>query len=475
MNWQRCWLALLWALTLGPAMSARADEHALSLGGHVSGDGKPLAGVLVSDGRRVVRTDAGGEYRLPVGDDSGRFIFVTLPRGYWSEDFYVPLAEAIQEGEAQFDLTSVRQADQFEFVFIADMHLERREVGGAKLMASLAEINEMASKPAFLWFQGDICLQSGGGDLYTECCRVAEMPMRHGAGNHEMILEHENPRDEFEQRFGPTYYSFDWGPLHCIVLDGNKPIPGQTGWQAVHGAVEGSELKWLKADLAAQPQGKAIVVGVHIPIVSSYPERRSTSPENAPYWEMTNRRVLTDLFAAHKVKLVLQGHMHENERTTVDGVEYVASISVSGSWWKAGLDMEKGVDNCPRGYRIVAVNGDRVSHRYQSSAESRVQQLGEFYGITEPLKAGKETAFVFNCYDAPNESTAVSRIDDGPWQEMSRCAPVSPVTADLTMPHHFRLVTDTTTLSAGRHTITVRVTLRSGKLMETCSQFFIAE
>jgi len=78
------------------------------------------------------------------------------------------------------------------------------------------------------------------------------MPVRHGAGNHEMVLEHDNPRDEFERRFGPTYYSFDWGPLHCIVLDGNKPIPGQSGWQAVHGAVEGSELEWLKADLAAQ-------------------------------------------------------------------------------------------------------------------------------------------------------------------------------------------------------------------------------
>jgi UDP-2,3-diacylglucosamine pyrophosphatase LpxH len=360
-------------------------------------------------------------------------------------------------------------------VFIADMHLERREVGGAKLMASLAEINGMESKPAFLWFQGDICLQSNAGDLYTECCRVAKMPIRHGAGNHEMILEHENPRDEFEQRFGPSYYSFDWGQLHCIVLDGNKPIPGQTGWQAVHGAVEGSELQWLKADLAVQPQAKPIVVGVHIPIVSSYPERRGTSPENAPYWEMTNRRLLTDLFAEHKVKLVLQGHMHENERTTVGGVEYVASISVSGSWWKGGLGLEKGVDNTPRGYRIVAVDGDRVSHRYQSSAESRVEQLGEFYGLSQPLKTDKETALVFNCYDAPNESTAAGRIDDGPWQQMSRCAPVSPVTADLTMPHHFRLVTDTTSLNAGRHTITVHVTLPSGEMMETCSPFVVAE
>ncbi len=277
MNWQRCWLALLWALTLGPAMSLRADEHALSLGGHVSGDGKPLAGVLVSDGRRVVRTDAGGEYRLPVGEDSGRFIFVTLPRGYWSEGFYVPLAEAIQEGEAQFDLTSASKSDQFEFVFIADMHLERREVGGAKLMASLAEINEHGTEAGVSLFQGDICLQSGAGDLYAECCQVAEMPTRHGAGNHEMILAHENPRDEFEQRFGPTYYSFDWGPLHCIVLDGNKPIPGRDGLASRARGGRRQRTEMVESGLGRPAQGKPIVVGVHIPIVSSYPERRSTS------------------------------------------------------------------------------------------------------------------------------------------------------------------------------------------------------
>ena len=82
------------------------------------------------------------------------------------------------------------------------------------------------------------------------------MPVRNGTGNHEMMLGHANPREEFKRLFGPTYYSFDWGPIHCIVLDGNKPIPQQVGWKAVHGAVEGSELEWLRADLAAQPKGK---------------------------------------------------------------------------------------------------------------------------------------------------------------------------------------------------------------------------
>ena len=73
--------------------------------------------------------------------------------------------------------------------------------------------------------------------------------------------------------------------------------------------------------------------------------------------------------------------MHENERTTVKGVEYVDSISLSGSWYKSGQGMERGVDDCPRGYRIVSVDGTKVTHRYQSSCESRVDRQGEFVRV----------------------------------------------------------------------------------------------
>ncbi len=456
--------------------TAGADEPTTILRGRVSStDGQSLAGVMISDGCRIVRTDPNGGYQLPIDTASGPFVFVTLPRGFWSDDFYVPVATAAEKASVDFVLGRIEQTECFDFAFLADMHLERREIGGAKLKATLAELGDLSPKPAFLLFQGDICLQSGSGDLYAECLETVDIPMRHGAGNHEMILGHGNPRDDFQQRFGPTYYSFDWGPLHCIVLDGNKPIPGATGWQAVHGAVEGSELKWLEADLAAQPKGKPIVVGVHIPIVSSYPERRSTSPKNAPYWEMTNRKILTDLFSRYGVRLVLQGHMHENERATVGGVEYVSSISVSGCWWKAGQGFERGVDNTPRGYRVVSIDGKTVTHRYQSSAESRVTRMGEFYDLDKPLAASAETPFVFNCYDAPNEAMAAARIDnDGPWLSMPAFAAPSPATAGLSMTHHFRLTMDTTTLSSGPHSITVRVTYPNEEGVEAVGKFMIA-
>jgi len=468
---RRKWLATAASAgtSLGGVWLWARDAYARSapqfIQGAVFGEGKPLAGVLVSDGCRVVRTDREGRYRLPLGTDSGRFVFVTTPRGYWTERFFVRLQEAVRQDRVDFHLRRHWQADRFCFAFITDMHLEDRRVGVAKFTASLREINGLDPQPAFVWAQGDICLQGHSGPVYQECLRVLKMPVRNGAGNHEMMLDHENPRDRFEELFGPTYYSFDWGPVHCVVLDGNKPLRGQQGWKAVHGAVEGSELAWLQADLAAQPAGKPIIVGVHIPIVTTYPQRREDNTDDAPYWEMTNRRQLTELLARHKVRLVLQGHMHENERLTVDGVEYVASISISGSWWKAGAGFERGVDGVPRGYRIVQVDGDRVTHYYRSSCESYVERQAEFCGLSAPVTADKPIDIVLNCYDAPHGSQAQARVDEGSWQPMQLVPARSVTTPTLTMPHHFGLRLPPGCISPGEHRLEAEVRWPDGTVV----------
>ncbi len=464
-------VAFLASLLIGTEMSA-AGGDSQTLRGQVLGGGKPLAGVLVSDGCRVARTNTRGDYELAIGPDSGRFVFVTTPRGYWADVFYVPIGEAAAKGRADFALRPVDQPDRFDFVFITDMHVDSHRHGVPKFKASIREINDLTPTPAFLWAQGDICLEGRAGKDYTECLTLAKMPVRNGPGNHEVILAHKNPFDEFEQLFGPTYFSFDWGAVHCIVLNGNKPMPGEQGYKSVHGAIEGSEMKWLRADLAAQPRGKVVIVGVHIPIVSTYRERRHEIPKHAPCWKITNDRELTALFAMHGVRLVLQGHMHENERVTVQGVEYVESIALSGGWGKSGEGLERGVDGTPRGYRIVSVNGKKISHRYQSSCESRVTRQGEFVGIVGRALPDAKAEFAFNCYDAPNGSKAQARIDNGPWRPMPAHFAVNEFIG-LKMPHHFRFVTDTTRLKAGPHTIEARVAWPEGTVVTEKETFIL--
>ena len=144
--------------------------------GRVLGDGQPLPEVAVSDGYQIVHTDHSGRYELPIVDGSSRFVFIMRPRGYWSERFYVCLNNVGAQDAVDFPLSRCEQADRFDFGFVTDMHLERRDVGKTKLMATLAEIHQTVPRPAFLWFQGDICLQSNSGDVYAECLATLQIP-----------------------------------------------------------------------------------------------------------------------------------------------------------------------------------------------------------------------------------------------------------------------------------------------------------
>ena len=442
-------VTVLTSLTTG-AVAVAADRPRV-VSGRVLGEGKPLSKVLVSDGCRVGRTNDQGEYQLAMGPDSGRFVFVSTPRGWWSDAFHVRVDKAAETGHADFHLSPIDQPDRFDFVFTCDLS-SPKAWAVPKLKASFREINRLQPTPAFTLVQGDLWLHGAGWrqmhEKYLECVTLSEIPVRHGRGNHEY-------REPFEQVFGPTYYSFDWGQVHFIVLDGNQPIPSGSSF---YGLVEGSELAWLKADLAAQPKGKTIIVGVHIPIVSTYPARRTDlEREKAPFWQTPNDELLTQLFTRHVVKLVLQGHMHENERITVGGVEYVESISMCGTWWKNrdAQGLERGVDGCPRGYRIVSVDGANLTHRYRSSCESYVDRQGEFIGLKDRVAVGGKIEFVFNCYDAPNGSIAEARIDTRAWQPMTT---VNYGSTAFVKPHHFRLVTDTLGLQPGPHVVEARVT-----------------
>ncbi|MHC4626764.1 MAG: calcineurin-like phosphoesterase C-terminal domain-containing protein, partial [Planctomycetota bacterium] len=237
------------------------------------------------------------------------------------------------------------------------------------------------------------------------------------------------------------------------------------------------QMAWLKADLEAVPEQMPIICGVHIPIVSTYIKRRGggTFPKDfpiAPQFKESRAEELIDLLAQYNVKLVLQGHAHENERTTVRGIEFVSSISVCGSWWRSGGGFERGVDNVPRGYRVIEIREGRISHRYVSSCESNVDRQGEFTGIGNPIKASQSTRIVFNCYDAPNESAAQARIDSGPWIPMEKYLEKGGY-VNMQMPHHFALSVDTLKLDTGRHRIIAKVTWPDGTIVTESADFIV--
>lgn len=79
--------ALIGALMPGPFTGTVTDAET----------NEPIANVSVSDGRNVVKTDENGAYTLP-GYSKSRFVTVTTPAGYWTENYYIPVGKPMISG-----------------------------------------------------------------------------------------------------------------------------------------------------------------------------------------------------------------------------------------------------------------------------------------------------------------------------------------------------------------------------------------
>ena len=344
-------------------------------------------------------------------------------------------------------------------LYITDVHLGRGKAGQSlkRLKATIDEINGMDPLPALCWMGGDISLQNRAGHQYVELMSQLKCPVRNAVGNHEMLVDQSNPRGEFKQLFGPTYYSFDVGSVHYVTLDGCRVNRKLSGYKNVEGLISPREFHWLGEDLRHVSDGMVTVVAIHIPLVSDYPQRRGTTAKQASYWVIQNAEEVVELLSRHDVPLVLQGHLHENQRTRHKGIEFVESISVCGTWWKSAEGKrEVGVSGEPRGYRILDVDGGRITHRYQSSAESKVDAIGEIVGRPKRLAAGKVSTLQVNIFDATTRAKVFARIDDRSLQPLKPSGS-SVYFADLEPAHHWAWMIPEAVLEAGKHRLTVRV------------------
>ncbi len=87
-------LLLLMCFCLNFSVQAEASIHIIK--GKVTCEGKGIQGIMVTDGRICVQTDASGKYNIPTLGDS-RFVYICTPSGYLTDrkgtipSFYLPI------------------------------------------------------------------------------------------------------------------------------------------------------------------------------------------------------------------------------------------------------------------------------------------------------------------------------------------------------------------------------------------------
>jgi len=209
-------------------------------------------------------------------------------------------------------------------------------------------------------------------DLYGKAEQDLGLKVHHTLGNHDVFAvdpDHPtrptDPTDSklygkrlFEERFGKTYYSFDHKGHHFIVLDTVQIVPGND----YQGRVDPAQLKWLAADLAAQPTGTPIIVVTHYPIVTAVSQYEPWKPSPDPkHWlALINSEEVLALFPGYNILGVLQGHTHINERIEWRGIPYITSGAVCGNWWK-GIRL-----GTPEGFTVVEVANNKLTTRYET-------------------------------------------------------------------------------------------------------------
>lgn len=172
-------------------------------------------------------------------------------------------------------------------------------------------------------------------------------------GNHDSWWDVEDKADEMYGKpyvvsrldIPSTYYSFDKGKWHFIILDGNHD-----------GISLGEEqMTWLKADLEALAPNTPTLIMSHFPITSV--------TDALVGGQHKDHRELKALFYKHrdKVKVCLSGHQHMLDRAWYNGVHYFCNGSLSGFWWGEGDEQSAGKQyylETPPGYAILELFDD---------------------------------------------------------------------------------------------------------------------
>ena len=384
-------------------------------GSSARGSSEGLAGVAVSNGVDTVLTDARGRYRLPLGKDAGGFVFITVPAGHRAVgNFFFRRVKAGTVENPDFELAVAPELADSEFTFaqITDLHVGSDAMAPPSLARDLADV--VGLRPGFVAVTGD--LTDEGHPLhyaqYSAAVAGIETPLYPCAGNHDA---------DYEDHCGPSYYSFEAGLCHFIVL--NSSLADGAAAQAT----------WLLRELARLPPRKPVIVFAHIPSF-----RSQLLPGHGYN--------LSELLGRYNTRAFFDGHVHASKVERVDGTLCVNAPPLCFS------DMAV----VPRGFILARVRGQEVM------LESRFAGINQALTIASPRDGGTvspgKLKILANAYDSATLMPKITFcLDGGAWQPMTAAGKWA------WLGH--------AEVAGGRHTISVRAQWSSGEITERSAVF----
>jgi hypothetical protein len=387
---------------------AQVNLQNITYYGQVTSGHKGIAGVAVTDGYNITQTNDQGAYTL-LGNATSDYIYITIPAGYAVTVknevpcFYQKITDRSSPRQ-RFDFTlekSAQHDDKHVLIAWADPQVAFEEELPS-LQQAAADVRQLLDEqykavPAVGIVCGDIIADIKQEATFYEpvkqIIRDMNIPFFYAAGNHDMDTDVRSDylsKETYKHHFGPTYYAFNRGKIHYVVLDDVFCVA--RSYLSI-GYLSEQQLNWLEQDLALVPHGATVVVSLHIPTFSRE-ARRAEWGKEAMTKVLQNRTALYDLltpFNAH----ILSGHEHYNENYVIRPNIYEhLHTSLCGLFWQAPYSS----DGAPMGYGVYEFDGDSVTWYFKTVGEDRDYQFNAYPVGANPEKPDAITVNIWN-YD----------------------------------------------------------------------------
>ena len=260
-----------------------------------------------------------------------------------------------------------------KFIQITDSHL--LESGNAKLhnipineihFKIFSEIKKIETEIEFILVTGDIS-ESGSQESYLNASEIfssLNKPTFWIAGNHDNLEAIHLFSNKTNIRSDKT---FSVNGTHFVLL--NSVAQTSDGKNRSRGVLSSNELAFLKLELKQHPTNK-IVVALHHPPIKSGTWKDERMLENADdFFEVINQ--------FSNVKLVLYGHQHQANETTIGDTKFYSPPAASFQFDK---NIKWGFDNLPSGFGVISIN-DSPTFECQSNFIDF-----QIYPVYEPKK-----------------------------------------------------------------------------------------
>jgi len=373
---------ILFIVLLGFTLTLFANKNPrqIQINGKVICDGKGLSSVMVTDGISVVETDRNGKYML--ASSSGcKFVYYSLPSGYESpiQDgvpvFYAAIDTAKTVQQIDFTLTaSSLSQKKHAFIVLADPQIHDIEEFDL-LKIVIGDVNKTVASlsplPVHAISCGDnVFDQLGFFDNYKQVIAQTKLPFYQSIGNHD--LDYNNRSDELSARsysdeFGPTYYSFNKGLIHYVVL---KDVFYYGFSYRYLGYIDEKQLSWLEKDLSKLKPGSTVIVTLHIPTFYGESNKGATYSTQLSNSVM-NRAALYKIVSPFKTH-ILAGHSHTQWNTVLaPNLFEHTHAAACAAWWQGEIC----VDGSPKGYTVYIADGDSLSWYFKGVNLNKDEQF----------------------------------------------------------------------------------------------------